>query len=102
MTFRSLRASLRQPQSQEAVSLLRSHFAGFLSEVEISDANETQRRLAEFLASEGVLLKHDLRQGVYHMASPFIDTLIRSQVIPTHSRVRLQSILRLDEMGGSQ
>jgi hypothetical protein len=74
MTFRSLLDSLQQPRAKESVHLPRCYFAGFLGDVEILYVD--QERLADFLVSEGVLRKPDLRQGFYCMASPLIYRLI--------------------------
>jgi hypothetical protein len=71
--------SLSQPNTKESVQLLRSQFAGFLGEVGIVYTHEG---FAESMVSEGVLLKPG-KADRYRMASPLIDGLIRTRVIPT-------------------
>src|SRR5580693_8425822 len=56
-TFESMLQSLSRPEANASVTLLRSHFAGFLDDVELMDANE--QVLGNFLTSEGVLLRPD-------------------------------------------
>src|SRR5271154_1009751 len=65
MSFRSMIDSLHQDYATDAVRLLRSYFAGFLGEVEVS---ESQRGLVDFLTAEGVLLRPDPRAWRYRMA----------------------------------
>jgi hypothetical protein len=78
-TFKSMIHSLRQPKAHDAVCFLRSFFSGYLGEVVVSYADI---EIANFLTSEGVLLKPDLKKREYRMASPLIDGLIRTTVIP--------------------
>ena len=76
--FHSMIISLLHPNAKAAVQLLRSRFAGFLGNVDIGfDEN-----LADFLTAEGVLLRPDRVATQYCMASPLIDGLIRTRVIP--------------------
>jgi hypothetical protein len=70
---------LCRPESKDAVQLLRSQFAGFLDEVKVAPEQE---ELATFLTAQGVLLSPDLLRTRYRMASPFIDGVIRTRVIP--------------------
>jgi len=70
--------SLCHPDAKPAIQLLRSQFAAFLGNVAI----ETDVALADFLTAEGVLLRPDVTATQYHMASPLIDGLIRTRVIP--------------------
>jgi hypothetical protein len=79
ITFQSLIKSLLKPENASAVDLLRSHFLGFLDLVVITDR---ERVLADFLTSEGVLMKPDLDIGQYRVSSPLVDSLIRRFVIP--------------------
>src|SRR5689334_13051571 len=53
--FRRMVDSLLSEQATGAVDLLRSDFVGFLGDVIITDAKE--KRQADFLTAEGVLLK---------------------------------------------
>lgn len=76
-TFSSLVNSLLRPHAMEAVILLRSRFVGFLGDVEVS---QEQKIHADFLTAEGVLVY--VSDGHYRMASPLIDGLIRTKVIP--------------------
>ncbi|RUS22703.1 hypothetical protein BC937DRAFT_87685 [Endogone sp. FLAS-F59071] len=71
--------SLLSDQATDAVNLLRSKFIGFLGNVSIKDNKE--RKLADFLTAEGVLLKPDIDGSCYHMASAFIDLFIQKFVI---------------------
>jgi hypothetical protein len=73
-TFSSMLVSLARPEAAAAVTLLRSSFVGFLNEVELK--NDAERDLADFLTSEGVLLKPDPVQHYYCMASPLLDGII--------------------------
>jgi hypothetical protein len=78
-TFRSMITSLRNPNVSEAVSFLRSYFAGYLDNVEVGKENIF---LANFLTTEGVLSKPSLSKNFYRMSSPLIDGLVRTIVIP--------------------
>lgn len=80
ITFRSLIKWLLNPENTTAVDLLRSRFVGFLDLVTI---DEIEQPLADFLTSEGVLVKPDLGIRQYRVASPLIDGLVRGFVIPT-------------------
>ena len=71
--------SVCRPEAEAAVRLLRSDFAGFLHVVTVPPKD---RKLADFLTAEGVLLKPDVMRPDYRMASPLIDGLIRTRVIP--------------------
>jgi hypothetical protein len=79
-TFSSILVSLARPEAAAAVTLLRSSFVGFLDEVELK--NDAERDLADFLTSEGVLLKPDPVQHYYCMASPLLDGFIQNTLIP--------------------
>jgi hypothetical protein len=79
-TFNSMITSLNQPIADAAVTLLRSRFVGFLDEVEVNDYTELE--LADFLTSEGALLKADPTLPRYCMASPLLDVFIRTTLIP--------------------
>jgi len=74
--------SLRQPESHAAVVLLRSHF-GYLDLVEVSQEDEV---LVNFLTVEGVLLRPDIAELSFCMASPLLDGVIRDLVIHTKFR----------------
>jgi len=79
-TFYSLVKSLMKPTAQAALDLFRSHFAGYLGNVELFDEQEVT--LANFLTTEGVLLRPDETKAIYHMASPLLDRYIRSSILP--------------------
>lgn len=79
-TFRSIIISLRRPEANPAVKLLRSQFAGFLDDVTLHTSEEEE--LADGLTAEGVLLRPDVKETRYRMASPLMDGLIRTRVIP--------------------
>lgn len=72
-----------EANAQDAVQLYRSRFAGFFGDVDVLYQDEA---LADFLTSEGVLLRPDVQQLKYHVASPLIDGLIRMRVIPSRFR----------------
>lgn len=78
-TFRSMRSSLMRPNAEAALKLLRSHFAGYLEPVELPEGHEN---LADFLTTEGVLLRPNWKQRSYHMTSPLLDGYIRTSVLP--------------------
>jgi hypothetical protein len=61
------------------VDLIRSHFVGFLDLVPVCDLD---RPLADFLTSEGVLIRPNIYAGEYRVASPLIDGLVKRFVIP--------------------
>jgi hypothetical protein len=70
--------SLLREEATSAVNLVQSRFVGFLDVVSLMDAKQEQD--ADFLTAEGVLLQsapHD-----YHVASAFVDGLIRRYLIP--------------------
>lgn len=68
-TFRGMRDSLMRPgpNAEAALKLLRSHFAGYLEPVELP---ENYENLADFLTTQGVLLRPNRKQRLYHMTSP--------------------------------
>ena len=72
--------SLLSEKATSAVDLLRSDFLGFFGDISIYNAE--QQKHADFLTAEGVLLKPEIDAATYHMASPFVDSLIRQHVIP--------------------
>jgi hypothetical protein len=80
ITFRSMIDSLLKDDATDAVDLLRSYFVGFLGEVSLP--NRKDQMLADFLTSEGVLLRPNVTVGCYHMASPLMDELVRNHIIP--------------------
>jgi hypothetical protein len=79
-TFRSLIESLSRPAALNAIMLYRSRFAGFLDEVQL---RRTEEALANFLTSQGVLLKPDATEACYQVASPLLDGFVRRQIIPS-------------------
>jgi hypothetical protein len=80
-TFRRMLISLRDEKPRLAVQLYRSRFADFLDDVEISYKEEN---LADFLTTEGVLLRQVASELKYNITSPLTDALVRLQVIPFH------------------
>jgi hypothetical protein len=79
-TFRKMIDNLMKPDAKEAMDFLRSVFLGFLHFVQINDIEE--RRLADYLTSQGVLMKEDENNFSYRMSSMFVDGLIRREVVP--------------------
>jgi hypothetical protein len=78
-TFRSMRDSLMRPNAEAALKLFRSHFAGYLEPVELPEDYEN---LADFLTTEGVLLRPNRKQRLYHTSSPLLDGYIRTSILP--------------------
>jgi hypothetical protein len=76
-TFGSLVDSLLRSHATESVVLLRSRFVGFLDVVKVT---QEQKIHADFLTAEGALVY--VSDTHYRMASPLIDGLIRTKVIP--------------------
>jgi hypothetical protein len=79
-TFRSLIESLSRPEALNAIVLYRSRFAGFLDEIQLP---RTEEKAANFLTSQGVLLKPDSTEARYQVASPLLDGFIRRRIIPS-------------------
>jgi len=79
-TFISLEGSLMKPTAEAALDLFRSHFAGYLGDVELFERQEVTH--ADFLTTEGVLLRPDETKPVYHMSSPLLDGYIRTFILP--------------------
>ncbi len=79
-TFKSLEVSLLKPTAEPALSFFRSHFAGYLGDVELVERQH--ETLADFLTAEGVLLRPDDGKPIYHMASPLLDGYIRTSILP--------------------
>src|ERR1700761_9209052 len=76
-TFLSMMRSLEE--REDAVELLRRRFCGFLEDVTLPIIDVP---VADFLISQGVLIKRGVTGNTYCMASPIIDSFIRSRVIP--------------------
>jgi hypothetical protein len=85
-TFLSMIESISQRHADDAVRLLGRRFAGYLGDVEVTPEDVP---LANFLTTEGVLLRPDLSRNVYHMSSALIDIVIRTHVIPKRFVVHL-------------
>jgi hypothetical protein len=79
-TFASMIESLSRAEASSAVNLLRFRFVGFLGDVILTD--EKEKKDADILTSEGVLLKSDPAIECYRIASPLVDGLIRNKLIP--------------------
>ena len=77
-TFRSMVESLRHPDAERPVNLLRTRFLGFLGDVLVDDEEED---LADFLTSEGVLSRPHPGSLTYRMTSLLVDGLLRRKVI---------------------
>jgi hypothetical protein len=78
-TFKKMVDDLITPDAKEALDLLRSVFLGFFDFVQIHDIKE--RRLADYLTAEGVLMRENANEFSYRMSSIFVDGLIRRKVI---------------------
>ena len=72
--------TLKKKETRPAIELLRSVFLGFFDFVQINDPEE--KRLAEFLTAEGVLMRDEMKKNNFRMSSIFVDDLIRQYVIP--------------------
>ncbi|PKY47408.1 hypothetical protein RhiirA4_543937 [Rhizophagus irregularis] len=81
-----------KPDAKEALDLLRSVFLGFFDFVQIHDKEE--RRLADFLTVEGVLMRENENEFSYRTSSIFVDELIRRQVIPVCRPLFDKTIIR--------
>jgi hypothetical protein len=79
-TFRKMITTLKKEEVRPAIELLRSVFLGSFNFVTIS--NPEEKRLAEFLTAEGVLMRDEMKKNNFRMSSIFVDELIRRQVIP--------------------
>ncbi|PKB99271.1 hypothetical protein RhiirA5_462251 [Rhizophagus irregularis] len=79
-TFRKMVDNLIKPDAKKAMDFLRSVFIGFFDFVQINDNEE--RRLADYLTAQGVLMKENENNRSYRMSSIFVDGLIRQEVIP--------------------
>jgi hypothetical protein len=78
-TFKRLAASLLEPRAHDALLFYRHEFAGHTDVVEVGIH---QTGLGDFLAAEGVLLKLKVTARDYRVASPLIDGIIRTRIIP--------------------
>lgn len=76
-TFRSMVESLRRPEAEDAVDLLRSRFLGFPGDVTVLDEQD----LADSLTAESVLLRPDALSQTYRMTLVLVDGLLRRRVI---------------------
>ncbi|CAG8635509.1 29720_t:CDS:2 [Gigaspora margarita] len=79
-TFRRMITSLRKEEFRPAIELLRSAFLGFFDFEQIHSLKE--RKLAEFLTAEGVLIRDEIVPYNFRMSSIFVDDLIQREVIP--------------------
>ncbi|RIA95495.1 hypothetical protein C1645_802961 [Glomus cerebriforme] len=80
-TFRKMITTLtKKEEARPAVKLLRSIFLGSPNFVPIHDSEE--KKLAEFLTAEGVLIRNEMKKNNFRMSSVFVNDLIRKQVIP--------------------
>ncbi|PKK55553.1 hypothetical protein RhiirC2_832089, partial [Rhizophagus irregularis] len=80
LTFKKMVDDLLRPDAKEALDFLRSVFIGFFDFIQINIINE--RRLADFLIVEGVLIRKSDNEFSYRMSSIFVDGLVRREVIP--------------------
>ncbi|KAF0517974.1 transcriptional regulator [Gigaspora margarita] len=79
-TFRRMINSLKKEATGPTIELLRSVFLGSFNFVPIY--NPEEKRLAEFLTAEGVLIRDEMKKNNFRISSIFVDELIRRQVIP--------------------
>jgi hypothetical protein len=78
-TFKAMVHSLLGSDADKAMVFFRYHFSGYLGDVNVQFHDLS---LANFLTSEGVLLRPSISATTYRMASPLIDGLLRTLVIP--------------------
>ena len=90
-TFNSMIESLLRLESHAAVVLLRSRFAGYLQLVEVTGEDE---KLANFLTVEGVLLRPDITEPRFRMASPLLDGVIQTELSIPSFPARLRWLLQ--------
>ncbi|RIA99389.1 hypothetical protein C1645_730990 [Glomus cerebriforme] len=79
ITFRKMITTLLKKEIRPAVKLLRSVFLGSSGFISIYDSEE--KKLAEFLTAEGVLIRNEMMNN-FKMSSMFVDELIQRYVIP--------------------
>ncbi|PKY53660.1 hypothetical protein RhiirA4_499407 [Rhizophagus irregularis] len=79
-TFRRMIITLKKKEVRPAIELLRSVFLGSFDFVPIYDSEE--KKLAEFLTAEGVLMRDETDKNNFRMSSIFVDDLIRRRLIP--------------------
>jgi hypothetical protein len=82
IVFKRMIDSLQSQEATSALNLYRTQFAGSFDFVSF-DSENNLAKLADFLTSEGVLLRPDSDAQNYRVVSPMTDTLIRKFVIPT-------------------
>ena len=70
--------SLVNLKADPAITLLRRRFLGYLNDVDLNDGDKAS---ADFLTSEGVLLKPYSDRLCYRMSSPLVDGLIRTKLL---------------------
>ncbi|PKC07098.1 hypothetical protein RhiirA5_418669 [Rhizophagus irregularis] len=71
---------LQKKKVRPAIELLRSVFLGSFKFVPIYDSEE--KKLAEFLTAEGVLMRDETKKNNFRMSSIFVDDLIQRRLIP--------------------
>ncbi|CAG8466519.1 5498_t:CDS:2 [Ambispora leptoticha] len=79
-TFRQMVHTLTKDKARQAMQLVRSAFVGFFDLVQI--VNNEERNLAEFLTTEGVLIRDEETKDGFKMSSVLVDELVRRKVIP--------------------
>ncbi|GBC47782.2 P-loop containing nucleoside triphosphate hydrolase protein [Rhizophagus irregularis DAOM 181602=DAOM 197198] len=79
-TFRWMIIILQKKKVRPAIELLRSVFLGSFKFVPIYDSEE--KKLAEFLTAEGVLMRDETKKNNFRMSSIFVDDLIQRRLIP--------------------
>lgn len=77
-TLGSTLKSLENRKADPAISLLRRRFLGYLNNVRVNDG---EKESADFLTSEGVLVKDHSDQPYYRMSSPLVDGLLRTKLL---------------------
>ena len=73
--FRRMITTLMKEEARPAIELLRSVFLGSFDFVPIFNTEE--KRLAEFLTTERVLIRDEMKMNNFRMSSIFVDELIR-------------------------
>ncbi|CAG8740666.1 7159_t:CDS:2, partial [Dentiscutata erythropus] len=79
-TFRRMVTTLKKEESRPAIELLRYVYLRFFDFAPIH--NPIERKLAEFLTTEGVLIRDETNLTNFKMSSIFVNGLIQREVIP--------------------
>jgi hypothetical protein len=79
-TFRRLLKTLRSPETAEPVKFLRRRLLGSLDPIFIRNPECDDARYARYLVAEGALTFKG--NGAYEISSPYMDSLLRSCLLP--------------------